>query len=371
MCKAFLLPAVAVTPLLSQAQTVDNSAHAYNVRYAAKHLFLQKGQDFNVVDYDIEWPDIVSFNDVVPLKRYMSGMMFDYPTASLDSALLYINNVYGTPVTGKFKTIPDDDRFCYVTVEAKILSYQPYRWISYVVKRTVSPGKESPNKPVEQTRVVDYDLSRNKIMFADDMLREGVMDWNMPDDFYDRLFAPLDDDMMNDLLSAKISGVWIDNGQINLYVDAISHYLNKSYTVSLPYDQYSYVLSREARRLVTGKVKDQQRMFISLPSVWNGDSVYTNVEHMPQFKGGDDGLRRYLSYVAKPTVAVTKPERVFVAFIVDKTGNVHDVSVVSPATPVLDAHAVGVIKGMPPFTPGTQNGKPVCVRMFMPVNYKP
>lgn len=371
MKKKILLAFLLAMPLLSSAQTVDASAHGYNVRYEKAHLFLQKGADFNVVDYDLEWPDIVSFNDVAPLKRYMTDMLLDYPTASLDSALMYIGDEYGKPVTGKFKTIPDDDHFCYVTEDAKILSYEPYRWIAYVLKRTVKPQKASSNKPVEQSRVIVYDLTQSKVLFADDMLRAGVMDWEMPNDFYNRLFAPLDDDFLNNLLSAKISGVWILDGQINLHVDAISNDGAQTYTITLPYDEYYYILSREARRMVEKKLKNPSRQFISLPVTWEGDSVYNKVEQMPQFKGGEEGLRRYLSFVSNPGVNITKPERAYVSFIVDKTGNIHQVSVVSPANSELDEHAVNVIKGMPPFSPGKQNGKPVCVRMFMPVNYKP
>lgn len=371
MKKNILLSVLLALPLLSFAQTVDTSVRSYNMRYESKHLFLQKGQDFNVVDYDLEWPDIVSYSEVVPLKRYISSYVFNYPTASLDSALMHINNEYGEPVTGKFKTIPDDNHFCYVTAEAKVLSYEPDRWIAYVLKQTVKPEKASANRPLEQSKVIVYDLYRQKIMFADDMLRAGVMDWNMPDDFYDQLFAPLDDDMMQNLLSAKIYGVWIANGNINMLVDAISHAGSDSYTVSFPYDRYDYVLSRDAHRLVDRKLKQQERQFISLPVTWNGDSVYTKVDHMPQFKGGDEGLQRYLSMVAKPNVSFSKQYRVYASFIVDKKGNLQQVSIVSPAIPELDAHAVEVIKGMPQFTPGTQNGKPECVRMFLPINYKP
>lgn len=366
-----LLPALCCLPVLVSAQTVDTRAQFYNVRYEKAHMFLQKDSDFNVIDYDVEWPDIISSNDVLPLKSFISKQLFDTPTGDLDSATVSLYSVYGKPVKGTLKAIPDDNRFCYVTAEAKILSYMPDRWIAYSLERNVEPQKLSPYKAAKKTRVIVYDLTRQRVMLADDMLRNGVLTWMMPDDFYERLFAPLDDDMFGNMVSAKINGVWIDNGQICLLVDVLSSFAEKTYTVTMPYYDYRYILTRDVRRMVEKDLKASQPKVLTLPVVWQGDTVYGKVDKMPEFRGGVDSLKRYLSYVAKPDVQITKPSRVFVSFIVDKKGEIHQVSVVSPVSPVLDEHAVSVVKGMPPFTPGQQDGKPVCVRMFMPVSYKP
>lgn len=365
-------------PLLLVAQTVDNSARNYSVRYEKEHLFMQKDSDFNVVDYDVEWPEIVSYNAVEPLKRYISNSIFDFTTQDLDSALTNLDVVYGKEVKGKLKTIPDDNHFCYVNIQAKILSYNPERWIAYSLKRTVQPQKLSSYKPEEQNRVIIYDLQKQRVLLADDVLNKEVMNWAMPDDFYDRLFAPIDSMFANsdgnvyyNLQKLQINGVWIDGGKINMLVDAFTDNENFSYNTSMPYEAYRYALTKDARRLVEKAIKPQTPQFISLPVTWKGDTIYNKVEQMPQFKGGDEGLRRYLSYVSKPTVSLREASRVYVTFVVDKQGNIKDVSVVSPVTPRLDEHAVSVVRGMPAFTPGKQNDKPVCVRMLMPINYKP
>lgn len=371
MKKKTLMAAMLALPLMLSAQTVDNSARYYNVRYEKAHLFLQKGDDFNVVDYNLEWPDIVCSKDVVPLKHFISNQIFDYPTADLDSALMTVGDTYGKPVSGKLKTIPDDNRFCYVTASATILSYMPGRWISYMLKSEVAPQKLSPYKASETSRVITYDLTQNRVMLADDMLRNGVLDWTMPEDFYMCLFSPLDDDMYDNMESAKITGVWLSKGQICLAVDVISTFAEKAYTVALPYSEYAYILSRSVRRMAERKLKASQPQVLTLSQTWEGDTVYNKVDKMPEFKGGTEGLKRYLSYVSKPEENVQKPSRVYLSFIVDKKGNIHQVSVVSPVSPKIDEHAVGVVKGMPPFTPGELNGKPVCVRMFMPVSYQP
>lgn len=358
-------------PMAATAQTVDTSARDYCVRYEKEHLFLQKDSGFNVVDYDVEWPEIVSYNEVVPLKRYLSGQIFDFATASLDSALMSINEVYGQPVAGMLKEIPADDRFCYVTASAKILSYMPGRWITYNLSMSVEPQRRSVYKEKRGSRVVVYDLTRNRVMLADDMLREGVKDMLAADDFYNRLFAPLSDDMYNNLVSSQIDGVWVDNGQIHFIVDAISTVEGQTYTVAMPYKDFRYVLTKNARNMVEKELKPQQPQFLSSITTWRGDTIYKEVERMPEFKGGTEGLRTYLSHVGNPNVRLDKAVRVYLSFVVDKAGDVRDVCVVSPVSPQLDEYAVGVIKGMPRFAAGSQGGKPVCVRLYIPVNFKP
>lgn len=92
---------------------------------------------------------------------------------------------------------------------------------------------------------------------------------------------------------------------------------------------------------------------------------------MPAFKGGQTGFREYLSHVVRPDVRFSTAKRVYICFVVDKNGNTQDITVLSPVSPEIDRHAVSVIKGMPPFVPGEQGGHKVCVRLFMPINYKP
>ena len=54
------------------AQTIDSRAVGYSVRYEKKHLFLQKDSGLNVVDYDIEWPEVVGYSHVPALQRLIS-----------------------------------------------------------------------------------------------------------------------------------------------------------------------------------------------------------------------------------------------------------------------------------------------------------
>jgi protein TonB len=95
------------------------------------------------------------------------------------------------------------------------------------------------------------------------------------------------------------------------------------------------------------------------------------VEQMPEFPEGD--ISTYLAKNTKyPEVATDNgiSGRVFVQFIVGKTGEITDVTVVRGVDPSLDQEAVRVIKKMPRWKPGKQNGVPVRVIMVVPVFFK-
>ena len=101
--------------------------------------------------------------------------------------------------------------------------------------------------------------------------------------------------------------------------------------------------------------------------------VYNSVEQMPEFPGGVAGLMRYLSENIKypPEAAKNDIEgRVIVQFIIDETGQVGDVKVVRSVSDELDAEAVRVVKTLPKFEPGRQDGEAVSVWYTLPINFK-
>ena len=95
-------------------------------------------------------------------------------------------------------------------------------------------------------------------------------------------------------------------------------------------------------------------------------------ETMPYFPGGQELLLKYLADNIKyPASAVKakKQGRVIVTFIVQKDGSVTHAKIAKSVDPELDAEALRIVKGMPKWTPGTQNGKPVNVKYTLPVNF--
>ena len=104
-----------------------------------------------------------------------------------------------------------------------------------------------------------------------------------------------------------------------------------------------------------------------------GTKVYETVEQMPEFPGGMEALINFLQEnVQYPENAVKNniEGRVLVQFIVDKTGQVYDAEVVRSVDEELDAEALRVVKSMPNFIPGRQDGKAVSVWFTLPISFK-
>ena len=62
--------------------------------------------------------------------------------------------------------------------------------------------------------------------------------------------------------------------------------------------------------------------------------------------------------------------RVICSFVVEKNGSIGDVKVVKSVDPSLDKEAVRVIRNMPNWNPGKQNGLPVRVKFTVPVTFR-
>ena len=103
------------------------------------------------------------------------------------------------------------------------------------------------------------------------------------------------------------------------------------------------------------------------------NGVYQIVEEMPMFPGGEQAMLDYVSKnVVYPNEAQEKgiSGRVFVSFIVEKDGSVNEVEVVRGIGGGCDEEAVRVVKAMPKWKPGKQDGKTVRVSYTMPFFFK-
>lgn len=107
------------------------------------------------------------------------------------------------------------------------------------------------------------------------------------------------------------------------------------------------------------------------PEVEN--KIFDVVEQMPSFPGGNAALMKYLSDNVKyPVVAQENgvQGRVVVSFVVEKDGHITDVKVVRSVDPSLDKEAARVVRSMPSWIPGKQNGSAVRVKYNVPVSFK-
>ena len=110
------------------------------------------------------------------------------------------------------------------------------------------------------------------------------------------------------------------------------------------------------------------------PSASDTATIRTYAEVMPTLPGRD--YPQTVAYIQQQArwpanaVAAEAEGRVFVGFTVGKDGAVRDAQVLKGIHPLCDAEALRVVRGLTTFAPGRQNGKPVPVRMTVPVTFR-
>lgn len=109
------------------------------------------------------------------------------------------------------------------------------------------------------------------------------------------------------------------------------------------------------------KVEDEQPVSIAM------------VEQKPEFPGGEAAMYKWLGEnIVYPAAASEEgvQGRVVVEFVVGKDGSITNVKVVRPRHPALDKEALRVVKAMPKWMPGRNNGQPVKVTYTLPVTFR-
>ena len=102
----------------------------------------------------------------------------------------------------------------------------------------------------------------------------------------------------------------------------------------------------------------------------SNQSVYDQVEQMPEFPGGMPAMIEFLQTNLKYPEDAIKQQvggRVMVMFVVETDGTLSNVRVARNVFPSLDSEAVRVVKTMPKWKPGKEKGRPVRVNFTLPV----
>ncbi|CAA9222071.1 MAG: putative TonB-dependent receptor [uncultured Adhaeribacter sp.] len=103
------------------------------------------------------------------------------------------------------------------------------------------------------------------------------------------------------------------------------------------------------------------------------DKIFTFVEQNPEFPGGLESMYKYLGKnIRYPAVASRNglEGNVILQFVVGKQGEISDITVVKSLGGGTDEEAMRVVKSMPKWNPGKQNGRAVNVRYTLPVRFK-
>lgn len=100
--------------------------------------------------------------------------------------------------------------------------------------------------------------------------------------------------------------------------------------------------------------------------------LYTQVEEMPEFPGGDQAFIQYLAsnvrYLPRARIKNIKGQ-VFCSFIINREGKVTRAELIKGLDVALDREAIRVIQSMPDWKPGKNKNKPVSVKYIVPITF--
>lgn len=122
-------------------------------------------------------------------------------------------------------------------------------------------------------------------------------------------------------------------------------------------------------------------LFISIGSFAQADStvnesetVFTIVEKMPVFKGGEKKMMKFMQQNIQNPLdknSHNSSATSYISFIVEKDGSLTGLKVLKAADncPKCDAEAMRVISLMPNWEPGSQNGNLLRVQFIIPIKF--
>ena len=124
---------------------------------------------------------------------------------------------------------------------------------------------------------------------------------------------------------------------------------------------------------ITEETVIEDIVFEEAPEEEVADEIFDIVEDQPTPPGG---MGAFYKYVGKEMNYPNQARRmgiegrVFVQFVVDKSGHITDVRAIKGIGAGCDEEAVRVLQKAPKWAPGKQRGRPVKVRMILPITFK-
>lgn len=120
-----------------------------------------------------------------------------------------------------------------------------------------------------------------------------------------------------------------------------------------------------------------QEVIVNIPATEEveekAEEIFTIVEQQPNPVGGMAAFYQYVGDNLKyPSLAsrMNIQGRVFVQFVIEKDGSITDVEAIKGIGAGCDEEAVRVVSQAPAWEPGKQRGRPVRVRMILPIVFK-
>lgn len=350
---------------LSAVLAADNAR--YDIRYVKEHLLYRQGDAMNVVDIDVEWPEYLNGQNLDSLQGRLQEVLFQCRFPRWQDAKGQYLAKYGTPVTGMLETVPDDDKFCYISCQLREIGLWADQFVSFQTHVDVSPEKNSPVKEEHKSEILTYDLLNHTFIKRDQMLRMSRLTDN-PN--YSQLFSSLLLTYAPEPLPLKPTSITIgDNvgiGNRHLVIPfvAFGEDLDDNVTST------AYVPLSSLKDVLT---KDFQKRLAQEPAVgtveWGTEEeegTYTMVDSMPEFlePNVNTFVTQNVNLPAEWKLDGGGNVRMLLRYVVAEDRSIQEVSVMRPCSPSLDRELVRVIKLLPLKRAGMKDGKAVKTRLY-------
>lgn len=352
-------------------------AHAnprYCVSYVKEHLLYQQGAETNVIDIDVEWPEMVDGSAAVPLQRLLTRTLLGNEHSTLDSAYTRFLARFGKPVTRQFDSIPDDSRFCYVSCTLKLTGHRADSYISMRASYVCSPEKNSSQKGDTVSMLLTYDISSGAILRDADLLRiNRLRDGYYGDDVIYNLLAGTHTPLPENIYTLQVNDACLADDALLIDMCCNDGERIIPFTTLVAPDRIRSIVTKNVKRLMTGSGTPLTDLY-TLPTRLGGDTIYTRADQAPRFDFNGESMISYLARNLRldPAAIEQLPAgtRAVIAFIVDTQGHIHRTCVVSSVTPGIDRELIRAARLMPAWTPGVVGGKPANVWCMLPIVLK-
>lgn len=126
---------------------------------------------------------------------------------------------------------------------------------------------------------------------------------------------------------------------------------------------------------VAGYAQGNQQGTINVKRATGNDSIYSSVEQMPVFQGGDARLLKFIqANFVYPKTALENgiSGTTYLTFTINRNGNIENAKVLRgiPGCPECDEEALRIVNLMPAFIPGKKDGTPVSVQFNLPLRFR-
>jgi protein TonB len=156
---------------------------------------------------------------------------------------------------------------------------------------------------------------------------------------------------------------WFESGQIRKDID----YKNGKKNGQL----FTYWANGKLKR--ADKYEDDKLIEGKCMTVEGKERSHYDYEKMPEFPGGINKLRQYLSKEIKYPKNANRAGiegRVLVGFVVNENGTISDIKIIEKVFNELDEEAMRVVRKMPKWEPGMEDGEAEKFSFNLPIQFK-